>query len=59
VLKGAIMMKYYSNWQDALQDFIRMYGHNYLDPYNLMVEFEEQLKRNIKGVYFMYVREDK
>lgn len=52
-------MKYYRSWQDALQDFISRYGANYQDPYNLMVEFEEQLKKNIKGVYFMYFPEDK
>lgn len=52
-------MKYYSTWQEALLDFIKEYGHNYLDPYNLVVEFEEQLKRNTKGVYFMYIKESK
>ena len=50
----SLEMKYYTSWQEALLDFTKKYGHNYLDPYNLMVEFEEQLKRNIKGVYFMY-----
>ncbi len=47
-------MKYYSNWQDALQDFIKKYGHNYKDTYNLIVEFEEALEKNSKGIYYMY-----
>lgn len=47
-------MKYYSTWQEALADFLAKYGHNYKDVYNLMVEFEAQLKRNIKGTYFIY-----
>ncbi len=46
-------MTYYSRWQDALMDFIEYYGHNYKDGYNLIVEFEQHLKRNVKGVYFM------
>ncbi len=47
-------MKYYSSWQEALMDFIKDYGHNYKDAYNLMVEFESQLKQNVKGTYFIY-----
>lgn len=46
-------MKYYSNWQDALLDFVTQYGHNYEDAYNLIAEFELHLKQNIKGVYYM------
>ncbi len=46
-------MKYYSKWQDALQDFISEFGHNYKDAYNLMMEFEQMLHQNIKGTYFM------
>ena len=46
-------MKYYSEWQDALLDFIKYYGHNYPDSYNLMVEFEEHLKQNKLGAYYM------
>lgn len=47
-------MKYYSTWQEALLDFVELFGHNYEDSYNLMAEFEEKLNQNIKGVYFMY-----
>ncbi len=47
------MITYYSSWQEAFKDFITKYGHNYKDPYNLMIEFELQLKRNIKGTYFI------
>lgn len=46
-------MKYYSEWQDALCDFIEHYGHNYKDAYNLMMEFEQVLRRNTNGTYFM------
>lgn len=46
-------MTYYKSWQEALQDFIAKYGHNFEDPYNLTMEFEIQLKRNIKGAYYM------
>lgn len=49
-------MKYYANWQDALISFITKYGHNYTDAYNLTVEFEQQLKQNIKGAYYMEKR---
>lgn len=52
-------MKYYSKWQDALVDFIAQYGHNYEDAYNLIIEFELQLKRNIKGTYFMFLGDAK
>ena len=50
-------MKYYSNWQDALMDFIASYGHNYKDAYNLMMEFEALLQQNIKGTYFIRLGE--
>ena len=47
-------MKYYSTWQEALTDFINLYGHNYDTPYILLMEFEEQLNQNKKGTYFIY-----
>ncbi len=50
-------MTYYSSWQEALVDFIKQYGHNYLDAYNLTMEFEQELHQNIKGTYFMYTKE--
>lgn len=46
-------MTYYSNWQEALMDFMKQYGHNYKDAYNMVVEFEQQLQRNFRGTYFM------
>lgn len=46
-------MKYYTNWQDALQEFILQYGHNYSDAYNLVMEFEQLLQQNIKGTYIL------
>lgn len=46
-------IKYYSSWQEALLEFISKYGQNYKDPYNLVTEFELQLKKNIKGTYFI------
>ena len=52
-------MKYYSNWQDALISFITKYGHNYEDAYNLIVEFELELKQNIKGAYYIIRRKKK
>jgi len=33
--------------------FIIMHGHNYKDAYNLTVEFENKLKQNVKGAYYM------
>lgn len=50
---GKNIMTYYSNWQEALMDFTRHFGHNYTDSYNLMVEFELLLHRNKNGTYFM------
>lgn len=52
-------MKYYKTWQEAFKDFIDHFGHNYEDAYNLVSEFEQQLNRNVKGVYFMYFGESK
>ncbi len=46
-------MTYYSNWQDAFIDFIKRFGHNYGDSYNLAVEFESYLNQNKKGTYFI------
>lgn len=46
-------MVYYTSWQDALTAFIKKYGHNYRDAYNLVMEFEQQLHQNSKGAYFM------
>lgn len=46
-------MKYYTSWQEALQEFIATYGHNFEDPYNLIVEFELDLKQNVNGAYFI------
>jgi hypothetical protein len=51
-------MKYYSEWQDALLDFIKLYGHNYPDSYNLTAEFEIQLQQNVRGAYFLHLEED-
>ena len=50
------IMKYYSSWQEALRDFVEHYGHNYKEVdevYALMVEFELELQRNVKGAYYM------
>jgi hypothetical protein len=49
-------MTYYSTWQEAFIDFIKQYGNNFKDAYNLTMEFENELKQNIKGTYFMYKR---
>lgn len=46
-------MKTYSTWQEAFVDFIRAYGHNYDDSYNLAVEFEQHLTTNRLGVCFL------
>ncbi len=48
-------MKYYTTWQEAFKDFIDRFGHNYEDSYNLAAEFEENLCRNIKGVWYIYL----
>lgn len=47
-------MKYYREWQDALIDFITVYGQNYTDSYNLSSDFEEILNQNKKGTWFIY-----
>lgn len=52
-------MKYYSTWQEAFIDFINKHGSEYEDSYNLAVEFEQQLHKNVKGVYFMYEGDSK
>ena len=46
-------MKYYKSWQAALTDWIELYGHEFGDPYNLIVEFELHLKQNIRGTYYL------
>lgn len=46
-------MKYYSTWQEAFIEFIKRFGQNYLDSYNLAMEFETHLNRNKKGVYYI------
>jgi uncharacterized protein YheU (UPF0270 family) len=46
-------MTYYKTWQDALQEFITRFGHEYEDSYNLMSEFEEVLQQNRQGVYYI------
>jgi len=47
-------MKYYSTWQEALIDFIKHYGQEYEDGYNLLMEFEERVKQNTVGTWFIY-----
>jgi hypothetical protein len=48
-------MKYYSTWQEAFMDYIRHFGHNYEEGniYALYSEFEYNLGKNSKGVYFL------
>lgn len=46
-------MSYYSRWQDALLEFIKLYGQSYKVPYNLIEEFEQVLRKNINGKYFL------
>lgn len=46
-------MKYYKSWQEALVEFINIYGHNYKDGYNLLMEFEASLNQNVRGAYFI------
>lgn len=49
-------MKYYSEWQDALIDWIKLRGHSYekvSDLFALMSEFENNLGRNSKGAYYL------
>lgn len=48
-------MKYYRTWQEAFKDFIEYYGHNFKDSYNLAAEFEQQVGKNVKGVWFLYI----
>ncbi len=43
----------YKTWQDAFMAFIRQYGHNYHDSYNLAAEFEQHVTKNRLGVYFL------
>ena len=50
-------MKYYSTWQEAFIDFIKLYGDNYLDSYPLTEDFELRLKQNLHGTYFIYLPE--
>lgn len=55
-------MKFYSDWQDALFDFIRHNGAEYpeaSDLYALMVEFEAQLQQNTKGAYYLRLNSNK
>ena len=49
-------VRYYRTWQEALSDFVERFGHNYADSYNLAVEFEQHIKKNSKGVWFLYWR---
>lgn len=49
-------MRYYSSWQEALVEFVALFGHNYQDGYNLVAEFEQKLNRNSKGTYFIYYK---
>ena len=48
-------MKFYSEWQDALMDFIRQHGKEYEEGelYALIMEFEQHLQKNARGAYFM------
>lgn len=49
-------MKFYSDWQDALFDFIRHNGSEYPEPidlFSLLVEFESQLQQNTNGAYYL------
>lgn len=46
-------MKPFKTWQDALIEFINLYGHNYKDSYNLTAEFEQMLTQNRIGTYFL------
>jgi hypothetical protein len=51
-------MKFYSEWQDALMDYIRHHGKEYEEEtelFTLMTEFEAHLQKNAKGAY--YIRE--
>ena len=43
----------YRTWQEAFMQFIRKYGHNYEDSYNMAVEFEMHLRQNRLGVYYL------
>lgn len=46
-------MKPFSSWQEALIEFINVYGHNYQNGYNLIEEFEHMLMQNRVGTYFI------
>lgn len=52
-------MRYYKTWQEAFMDFIARYGHNYCDSYNLASEFEQQVSRNAKGIWYLYLGNSK
>jgi hypothetical protein len=52
-------MKYYSTWQEALIDFIKIRGDNYQVSWSLAEEFEIELQRNRNGTYFMNLGEEK
>ncbi len=46
-------MTTFRTWQEAYMQFIRLFGHNYTDSYNMNVEFEAHLRRNRLGRYFL------
>lgn len=46
-------MTYYKSWQEAFVAFINKYGDNYKDTYNLSAEFEQQLRQNRCGTYYL------
>jgi hypothetical protein len=52
-------MKYYSNWQTALIDYIMRYGHEYNEVHNLIEEFNHKLRINKVGTYFIYYKDTK
>ena len=51
-------MKYFANWQDALVEYTKLYGHNYPDGYNLVVEFEQHLRKNRVGAYYLLLGDE-
>ena len=53
LIKECKMNTLYRTWQDAFIVFVRDYGHNYSDSYNMTVEFEAHLRRNRQGMYFL------
>jgi hypothetical protein len=48
-------MRYYSTWQEALQDFIERFGSGFDTSFELIQEFEQKLGRNVRGAWFMYI----